>query len=95
MDWWIWVGIYKMKSGEYFILDMPKEMTEVGYKEECYEKDSDLLEEYEISKLDNEEYGYYSLSLKSVNDISYNEVLEKAKQGKWSLFLIKDFVKGL
>lgn len=94
MDWWIGIGIFKMKSGKYFILDIPKEMKDVGYEEECYEEDSKLLEEYEISKLDNEDYGYYSLSLRPVDKgISYNEVLERAKQGKWSLFFIKDFVK--
>ena len=96
MDWWIGVGMYKMKTGKYFILDIPTEMREVGYEEECYEEDSKLLEEYEISKLDNEEYGYYSLFLRPINkDVSYNEVLEKAKQGKWNLFVIKEFVKRL
>ncbi|WP_275372692.1 hypothetical protein [Clostridium tertium] len=96
MDWWISVRIYKMKSGEYFILDIPTEMKEVGYGEECYEEDSKLLVEHEISKLDNEEYGCYSLVLITVDKkMSYNEVLEKAKQGKWSLFLIKEFVKRL
>ncbi|WP_434284646.1 hypothetical protein [Clostridium botulinum] len=96
MKWCIGVGIYKMKSGNYFILDIPAEMKDVGYEEECYEEDSNLLEENQIRKLDNEEYGYYSLVLKSVNDsLSYNEVLEKAKQGKWHLFSIKDFVKRI
>ncbi|APR02639.1 hypothetical protein HYH70_17850 [Clostridium botulinum] len=96
MKWCIGVGIYKMKSGNYFILDIPAEMKDVGYEEECYEEDSNLLEEGEIRKLDNEEYGYYSLVLKPVNDsLSYNEVLEKAKQGKWHLFSIKDFVKRI
>ncbi|KGO15588.1 hypothetical protein NZ45_00865 [Clostridium botulinum] len=96
MKWCIGVGIYKMKSGNYFILDIPAEMKNVGYEEECYEEDSNLLEENQIRKLDNEEYGYYSLVLKSVNDsLSYNEVLEKAKQGKWHLFSIKDFVKRI
>lgn len=96
MKWCIGVGIYKMKSGNYFILDIPAEMKDVGYEEECYEEDSNLLEENQIRKLDNEEYGYYSLVLKSVNDsLSYNEVLKKGKQGKWHLFSIKDFVKRI
>lgn len=95
MDWWIGVGIYKMKSGQYFILDIPTEIREVGYKEECYEEDSKLLNKYEISKLENEEYGYYTLILRPIEDISYNEVIEKAKQGEWNLFVIKDFIKRL
>lgn len=94
MDWWIGIGIYKLKSGKYFILDIPGEMKDVGYTEECYEEDSILLAENEISKLNSEEYGYYSLNLKPVDkDISYNEVLKDAKKGKLNLFRITDFIK--
>ena len=94
MEWSIGIGIYKMKSGKCFILDIPAEMKEAGYEEECYEEDSKLLEDYEVSKLDNEEYGYYSLILRPVDKgVPYNEILKKAKQGKRSLFFIKDFIK--
>lgn len=93
MDWWIGIGIYKMKSGSYFILDIPDEMIKVGYKDECYEEDSNILDEYEILKLQNEEHGYYSLVLVPIDEISYNEVLENAQKGKWSLFTIKSFIK--
>lgn len=94
MNWWIEIGVYKMKSGNYFILNIPNELKEVGYSEECYEEDSILLVEEEIKKLDNENFGYYSLKLKPVNNkLSYAEVIEEAKKNKWNLFIIEDFTK--
>lgn len=94
MNWWIDIGVYKMKSGNYFILNIPNELKEVGYLEECYEEDCNLLKEDEIKKLDNEEFGYYSLILKPVNNkLSYSEVIEEAKKNKWNLFIIEDFTK--
>ena len=95
MDWWIGVGIYKLKSGNFFILDIPNEMKDAGYIDECFEEDSNLLEESEISKLNDKEYGYYSLQLKPKKDISYNEILENTKTGKYTLFVIKDIVKRI
>lgn len=94
MDWWITITLYKTKNGNYFILNIPKEMKEVGYKGECYEEDSNLFEESELSKLSKEECGVYRMTLKTtIHNISYEEVLEKAKQGKWFFFTIQYYIK--
>lgn len=83
-----------MKSGEYLILNIPNELADVGYSEECYEGDGILLVEDEIKKLDKENFGYYSLKLRPANNkLSYTEVIEEAKENKWNLFIIEDFTK--
>lgn len=95
MNWWIGIGIYKFKSGKYIILVIPDEMREVGYLEECYEENSNLLKEGEIRKLDKEQFGYYTLKLKPCDNISYNEVIENAKKNKYSQFVIENFIKRI
>lgn len=96
IKWYVGVGIYKFKNGNYFILDIPEEMQDAGYEEECYEEDSNLLAEGEIRKLDNEEYGYYSLVLKPSDELlSYDKILENAKEKKYVSFKIREFIKRI
>lgn len=96
MNWWIGIGIYKMKSGNYFILDIPDEMEQAGYKSESYEEYSRILKEGEIDKLNDEEYGYYTLKLVPFDKgTTYEEILKSAKNGNWQSFIIEDYVKRL
>lgn len=96
MKWWIGIGIYKMKSGNYFVLNIPDEMEQVGYNSECYEEDSVILGKNEIHKLNNEEYGYYTLKLVPEDKgITYKEVIESAKRGRWYSFVIEEYVKRI
>lgn len=93
-DWSIDVKIYKRKDGKYFVLNIPKEMKEVGYKEECYIEKSKLLEIEELQKLKDNDCGCYSLTLKPLdNYISYEQVLEYVKDGLWTLFYISEYTK--
>lgn len=93
-DWSIDIKIYKRKDGRYFVLNIPKEMKEVGFKEECFIEKSRLLEMEELKKLKNEDCGCYSLILKPLDSyLSYEQVLADAKEDIWDLFYISEYMK--
>lgn len=93
MDWSINIKILKV-GDDYFIIDIPKEMKEVGYKYECHVDKSNILEPYEIVRLMNESNGFYNVTLKPRNEcISYEKVLEFAKDGIWNSFNVSSYTK--
>lgn len=96
MNWWIVIGIYKTKTGRYFILDITEEMKQLGYREEVYEEDSNIFDEDEIKKLDEAEYGYYSVSIRPKDEKFHEGTtkwIDEAKKENLAYFEVIKFIK--
>jgi len=99
MNNYISIDVYKPRSsiiyGDVFILNIPDELHDVGYEDECWESDSNLFEEYEVAlKLQGLEKGLYRLNIKPYNEKSLNTVIRHAREyKKYEFFQIIDCVK--
>lgn len=90
------VLVYKFKEDkDFFILEIPKELSELGYEDKVYWFDSMIFNEDIDNPLKELEYGMYKLECETIYspDLTYEKIKESSEDFEWFSFYIKSFRK--
>jgi hypothetical protein len=86
---------YKFEGdNDFFLLEIPKELSELGYEDKVYWFDSMIFSEDLDNPLKGLEKGAYKLECETYDsDLTYEYIKEKAKNFQWFCFDVKNFKK--